>query len=777
MVTTTACRPEQPLVDDVVPRSYLRNVPLTDGTRASIASRPRANQSMIRAYAGPAVSNYAHVCGRIRGLATSRALRDSNDAAGVRCSPSVPTRQQEPVSFKGYTLNPFQVAAAEAIEDGHNVLLAAPTGAGKTLVAEYAIEHAVRQGRRAIYTSPIKALSNQKFRDFKNDGLRVGLMTGDLTLDPDAPLVIMTTEIFRNAVFEDPERFRDTDFAIFDEVHFVDDVERGTVWEESLIFAPEHVRFVGLSATIANLHEFGDWVREVRQQQLTVIEHKKRPVPLSHRLFHQDAGVFQLSQRARAITFHERAIAREQRHHERDHRVSKRERLRSKWGDKRERARGKRHRFGPRPYVMLLDELQRRQLLPALYFCFSRKECEIKAERSMGRRLLSRQERGQVEQLFYEICDRFELDPSQDPALLAVLGRALVGVGYHHAGMLPIHKEVVERLFTSGHLKLLFTTETFALGINMPARTAVFDLLRKYDGVQMNYMKARDYLQMAGRAGRQGLDKTGLVISILEDEDLMEAPLSRYHSGKVEGITSRFNLSYSTILNLYDRLGSKGLQEAYDSSFSAYQAMKGSAATRQKKRAAAHAALASRVNVLRAAGYLGPEGLEPRGRVAQRINGYEIQAAELLFSGVLEEMDIHQLAATFTSLIHEERRRADPRQTPRDHGPLMRKATQAVRRFRDIESQQGILNPIKEPDWGIAAAVDCWSRGGDIDDLERLSHGDAGDVVRTLRMAIQMMRQVATQVGKHEQLGARLEEAIVSVNRDAVDAKRQFELG
>jgi len=682
-----------------------------------------------------------------------------------------------PIAFKGYTLNPFQVKAAEAIEAGHNVLLAAPTGSGKTLVAEYAIEHAIRQGKRAIYTSPIKALSNQKFRDFKNEGLRVGLMTGDLTLDPDAPLVIMTTEIFRNAVFEDPKRFEQTDFAIFDEVHFVDDVDRGTVWEESLIFAPEHVRFVGLSATIANLHEFGEWIREVRKQDLAVIEHQKRPVPLSHRLFHQDAGVFQLSQRRRAITLHERALARDKKHHERDHRVSKRERLRSKWGDKRERARGKRHRFGPRPYVMLLDEIQNRELLPALYFCFSRKECEIKAERSMGRRLLNRSERAKIEDLFYEVCDRFELDPAQDPALVAILGRALTGVGFHHAGMLPIHKEVVERLFTSGNLKLLFTTETFALGINMPARTAIFDLLRKFDGVQMNYMKARDYLQMAGRAGRQGLDKSGLVISILEDEDLLEAPLSRYHSGKVEAITSRFNLSYSTILNLYDRLGSKGLQEAYDSSFLAFQAMKGSAATRQKKRAAAHAALASRVNVLREAGYLDKDGLLPRGKIAQTINGYEIQAAELLFSGVLEEMDIHQLAATFTSLIHEERRRVDPRQHARQPGLLMQQVNQAVRRFRDVESQQGVLNPIKEPDWGMAPAVDCWSRGGDVDDLERLSSGDAGDAVRTLRMAIQMMRQVSLQIGKREQLSARLEEAIVAVNRDVVDAKRQFELG
>jgi superfamily II RNA helicase len=466
------------------------------------------------------------------------------------------------MQFKGYTLNAFQVEAAAAIDAGKNVLLAAPTGSGKTLVAEYAIAQAARSGRRAIYTSPIKALSNQKFRDLKQEGMRVGLMTGDLTLDPDAPLVIMTTEIFRNAVFEDPRRFDDTDVAIFDEVHFVDDKDRGTVWEESLIFAPPHVRFVGLSATIANLHEFGGWIRSVRPHDLAVIEHTRRPVPLSHRLFHPDAGVFQLAQRPRAIAFHERAAARDQRH---GTRAGRRERERSHWGDKRERAQGRRLAVGPRPYQLLLDEVQFRRLLPCLYFCFSRKECEIKAERSMHRRLLDRAERESLQGLFEDVCARFELQPDADPGLRGILGRGLQGVGFHHAGMLPIHKEVVERLFTSGLLKLLFTTETFALGINMPARTVVFDLLRKFDGVQMDYMKSRDYLQMAGRAGRQGLDKSGLVISILEDEDLQAAPLSRYHSGKVEPITSRFNLSYSTILNLHDRLGGKALLDAYAS--------------------------------------------------------------------------------------------------------------------------------------------------------------------------------------------------------------------
>jgi len=684
------------------------------------------------------------------------------------------TADPAPKEFKGYTLNEFQRLAAAAIDNHQNVLLAAPTGSGKTLVAEYAIACAIRSGRRAIYTSPIKALSNQKFRDLRGEGLRVGLMTGDLTLDPDAPLVIMTTEIFRNAVFEDPERFADTEFMIFDEVHFVDDVDRGTVWEESLIFAPPHVRFVGLSATIANLHQFGDWLRTVRSQPLTVIEHTRRPVPLSHRLFHPDAGVFQLAERPRAITFHERAVARDQRH---GTRTGRREAERGRWGDKRERGQGRRVFVGPRPYQQLLDELQQRQLLPLLYFCFSRKECEIKAERSMHRRLLDRAERQRMQDLFAEICTRFEIDADADPGLRGILGRALMGIGYHHAGMLPIHKEVVERLFTSGLLKLLFTTETFALGINMPARTVVFDLLRKFDGVQMDYMKSRDYLQMAGRAGRQGLDKSGLVIAMLEDQDLMEAPLSRYHSGKVEPINSRFNLSYSTILNLYDRLGSKGLLAAYDRSFAAFQATTGSAATRTKKRNAANAALLVRVQVLRDAGYLDDDGLLPRGRVAQRINGYEIQATELLFSGALETMDLHQLAATFAALIHEERRRAGPHGHRRQPGPLMQAAGDAVRRFRAIELLQGIELPIKEPDWGIAAAVDCWSRGGSVDDLERLAHTDAGDVVRTLRMAIQMMRQVRQQVGKNEVLGARLDEAVVAINRDVVDARRQFELG
>lgn len=665
--------------------------------------------------------------------------------------------------FKGYTLNAFQVKAATAISAGKNVLLSAPTGSGKTLVAEYAIETAVRQGRRAIYTAPIKALSNQKFRDFKEDGLQVGLMTGDLTLEPHAPVVIMTTEIFRNSVFEDPLRFEDVDFVIFDEIHFLDDPERGTVWEESLIFAPQHVRFVGLSATISNLDQFGKWLAKIRTHELEVIRHDQRPVPLEYRLFHHKAGLFDLSQKKRAMLTIQR--------------YDRKDEIRSRGRRGRHE---RRPRFEPRSAhissLALLDLLTHDGLLPVLYFCFSRKEVEIKAEKNLVRNLLHQRERTAIDQLFLDICKKFELDPRTDPALRDIRMRAARGVGFHHAGMLPIHKEVVERLFTSGLVKMLFTTETFALGINMPARTVVFDSLKKFDGVSFDYMKARDFLQMAGRAGRQGIDDAGLVIPVVEPEDLQAAPLKELFGGKVEPITSRFNLSYSTILNLYERMG-KDLVQAYDRSFAAFQAETGGQKSREKKRAAARAALLAKIAILEKAGFLDDQGLLARGRIAQQINGYEIQVTELLMSGVLDRMSMEELAATFTAIVHEERRNDDARPGRNQLGPLAPAVERAISRFTAIEASFGVDSTIKMPDWGAVPAVVAWTGDATIEEVERMISGEAGDFVRTLRMAIQMMRQLRKALSGDYPLLDRLDEAIVAVNRDEVDAKRQFELG
>jgi len=411
-----------------------------------------------------------------------------------------------------------------------------------------------------------------------------------------------------------------------------------------------------------------------------------------------------------------------------------------------------------------------------LFFCFSRKECEIKARHNKHRRLLTGNQRRQIDGLFEELCKTVELDPDVDQELRDIHHRCVRGVGYHHAGMLPIHKEIVERLFTSGLLQLLFTTETFALGINMPARTVVFDSLRKFDGVSFDFMKARDYMQMAGRAGRQGIDTEGLVISILDDEDLGDAPLTNLFGGKVEPIISKFNMSYSTILNLFEHLGGQ-LMQAYDRSFAAFQAESGSRKKRERIRKAERAALRARVHVLEEAGYMDEDGLLPRGRLARRINGYEIQVTELLFDGVLDHMDMHQLAATFTALVYEERRRDNPRPTKGALGSLARRVEKSVNRFIAVEARAGFKDTIKPPCFAIAAATDAWSRGASLEEVEDLAGQDGGDVVRTMRMAVQMMRQLRIALGEDYALSDRLMEAGVSINRDVVDAKRQFELG
>jgi superfamily II RNA helicase len=558
---------------------------------------------------------------------------------------------------------------------------------------------------------------------------------------------------------------------IFDEIHFLDDPERGTVWEESLLFAPPHVRFVGLSATIANLAQFGKWLAEVRPHELEVIRHDRRPVPLDQRLFHPATGLFNLAQRKRAIQAMQRLSTR----------TAETRRSHRGRGAQDRGSHGRRERRierGPHPAQVVMDDLQRRRLLPALFFCFSRRECEIKAERNLHRRLLGREERAKMHALFEEICHKFELDPERDPALHGIERRALHGLGYHHAGMLPIHKEVVERLFTSGLLKLLFTTETFALGINMPARTVVFDSLRKFDGVSFDYMSARDYMQMAGRAGRQGIDKAGLVISILDDEALVEAPLPGLFGGKVEPIQSRFNLSYSTIINLWERMQEE-LLDAYDRSFAAFQSRTGSQKKRDRSRSRARAALRARIDVLHEAGYLDEvEGLLSRGRLAKQINGYEIQCTELLLSGVLDDCDMHELAAVFTAIVHEARRGQDGARGLRAlPGGMVRRAENAVRRFMAIELQHGFRDTVKPMDFSISSAVLAWSQGCTMHELERNAGVDGGDVVRTLRMAIQMMRQVRAALSGDYDLIDRLAEAIVAINRDEVDAKRQFELG
>ncbi len=683
-------------------------------------------------------------------------------------------------TFRGKTLFPFQARAAQAIEDGKSVVVAAPTGAGKTLVADLAIERALAVGRRVIYTSPIKALSNQKFRDFRAQygEERVGIMTGDVTIAADAALLIMTTEIFRNTLFEAPERLAAFDFVVFDEVHYLDDLERGTVWEESIIYAPPHVRIVALSATVPNVDELAAWIEEVRGSEVEVIVETERPVPLVHKVWvpaKGPRGVDEL-QRASADEYVERS----------------RDRFRRGSGRGGRGSRGHEEAL-EKATGLLLAHLRDRDLLPALYFVFSRRDCERLARAHAGLDLLSDEERVRLLALLDELATRYEV--ADAPSTRELRRLTTHGVLYHHAGMLPIDKEIVERLFTTGAIRLLFATETFALGVNMPARTVCFHDLRKFDGIKVNLLRTRDYWQMAGRAGRQGIDSVGHVFAILDERHVDWRDVSRLQSGLSEPVRSRFNLDYSTILNLYARIGDR-VADAWRRSFARFHSTwdpKAGAVRRKSPRrtrkdappswddgpggAAAARAIQARLDVLREHDYLDGNGLTRKGRITAKINGYEIACTEAYESGILGRCDAVETAMLFASIAYEARPADECDPPVRGLRKLLGPFRDRVAQFRDTERWAGVVNEVRLPEPLITGVAEAWAEGERFEVLESMCTMAPGDLVRIFRMTIQLLRQMFHAIPRGDPIQEVLKEAIARIDRDVVDAKRQLELG
>jgi superfamily II RNA helicase len=463
--------------------------------------------------------------------------------------------------YKQYELDRFQEDAISSIEQDHSVIVAAPTGAGKTLIAEYVVEKHIEAGKQIIYTAPIKALSNQKYRDFSRDyGDKVGIVTGDVVINADAPTLVMTTEIFRNTIFDDPDSLKDVRYVIFDEIHYIDDVQRGTVWEESIIFAPQHINFLCLSATISNLEEFADWMRSVRSNRIDVVSETERPVPLEYRLYLQGHGLGwldELKEVKDALAAKDQLPVAVLRGLERARHASPLRLMQPVVTGVEELA-----------GADLIEHIQLNDQLPCLYFSLSRRSCEEKALDNTDRDFLDAEERELILDEYDRLCERYGIQEDRSAEQL----RALVehGVAYHHAGMLPTLKEVVERLFTLGHIKLLFTTETFALGINMPACTVVLDSISKFDGVQFRCLKSREYHQMAGRAGRRGIDTKGFIYACIDMEFNEYEDVEKVVSGDIESIESQFDLFYSSILNLHHKHG-ENIYDVCEKSLSNHQ--------------------------------------------------------------------------------------------------------------------------------------------------------------------------------------------------------------
>ncbi|KAI8617210.1 rRNA-processing arch domain-containing protein [Chytriomyces sp. MP71] len=505
-------------------------------------------------------------------------------------SPEIPARTYP------FILDPFQATAIAAIERNESVLVSAHTSAGKTVVAEYAIAQSLREKQRVIYTSPIKkrmkvtvkqeevgwskssiregseswktvwawtpqeqfyedltmkhlnqALSNQKYRELLQEFGDVGLMTGDVTISPNASCLVMTTEILRSMLYRGSEMMREVGWVIFDEVHYMREKTRGVVWEETLILLPDKVHHVFLSATIPNAMQFAQWICNVHKQPCHVVYTDYRPTPLQHYLFPSNAEGIHL-------VVDEKSVFREDNFQRAIGSLADGDAASGGAGGKKKGgARGKGGskdmNKGPSDLFKIIKMIMMKNYHPVIVFAFSKRECESNALQLSKMDFNLDAERDMVASVFNNAISVLNEDDRQLPQIEHILPLLKRGIGVHHSGLLPILKEVIEILFQEGLIKVLFATETFSIGLNMPAKTVVFTAVKKWDGKENRYLSGGEYIQMSGRAGRRGLDDRGIVILMI-DEKIEPSVAKSMLKGESDRLDSAFHLTYNMILNL-----------------------------------------------------------------------------------------------------------------------------------------------------------------------------------------------------------------------------------
>ncbi|MFI9310127.1 DEAD/DEAH box helicase [Streptomyces triculaminicus] len=482
-----------------------------------------------------------------------------------------------------FELDPFQIEACKALEAGKGVLVAAPTGSGKTIVGEFAVHLALTQGRKCFYTTPIKALSNQKYNDLvrRYGAAKVGLLTGDNSVNADAPVLVMTTEVLRNMLYAGSQALIGLGHVVMDEVHYLSDRFRGAVWEEVIIHLPESVTLVSLSATVSNAEEFGDWLDTVRGDTEVIVA-EERPVPLwqhvlagrrMYDLFEEETDHGGRGAARREVNPDLLRMARM----ENSRVYNPRERRRGKMVREadRERERRQRSRIWTPGRPEVIERLDAEGLLPAITFIFSRAGCEAAVQQCLyaGLRLNDDAARARVREIVEERCAPI---PDEDLHVLGYfewLEGLERGIAAHHAGMLPTFKEVVEELFVKGLVKAVFATETLALGINMPARTVVLEKLVKWNGEQHADITPGEYTQLTGRAGRRGIDIEGHAV-VLWQRAMDPAALAGLAGTRTYPLRSSFKPSYNMAVNLVSQFGRHRSRELLETSFAQFQADK-----------------------------------------------------------------------------------------------------------------------------------------------------------------------------------------------------------
>ena len=672
----------------------------------------------------------------------------------------------------GFVLDEFQRRAIEHLDAGRSVLVSAPTGSGKTVVADHAVDLALAANRRAFYTTPIKALSNQKYRDLRSrlGPQRVGLLTGDNVIAGEADVVVMTTEVLRNMLYAGSVDVR-LGAVVLDEVHFLEDPYRGPVWEEVILHLPAAVTLVCLSATVSNHGELGRWLQQVRGPTAVVAE-SRRPVPLTnlYAVGRRRSDAVQIvptlldgRSNPKGRRFDAPAALRRPRQSDRSRERRELDQPRRS-GPPVRRGHHRGLPWRPPRRLDLLAEMSERGLLPVIWFVFSRKGCDQAAARLArdGVRYTDDAEAARIDELVEARVGRL------DPADLAALGargwaaRMRLGVASHHAGMVPVFKEAVERCFAEGLVKVVFATETLALGVNMPARSVVIDKLMKYDGQRTAPLSAAQYTQFTGRAGRRGIDEAGWAVALWSPECTFEE-VAQLASSRSFELRSVFRPTYNMVAGLLSRMPAEEARDLLARSFAQYQADAGSSPVSLSRQFDAV------VSVLRRRGHLDGWMLTPSGSLVGRIfHEMDLCVAETLSGGLLDGLSAPELASVLSAFTYEHR---SPGPRPEVWIPSgsayrrLRRIGSALDDLRRAERDSG-AGPTRLLETGFAPAAHRWASGEPFGVL--MDEGfSAGDFVRNVKQLIDLARQIAA-VAPAPGTARAARQAVEALNRGVV---------
>ena len=667
----------------------------------------------------------------------------------------------------GFSLDDYQIEACRHLEEGSGVLVAAPTGAGKTVVGEFAVHLAIEAGKKCFYTTPIKALSNQKYHDLVQvlGPDRVGLLTGDQVVNSEAQIAVMTTEVLRNMIYAGSPTLAGLEFVVMDEVHYLSDPFRGPVWEEVILGLDPAVKIVGLSATVSNVEEFGAWMAKVRGNIATVVS-ERRPVPLYQHvfagkrmmdLFQGDAPTAggdvsaQVNPELIRLASTESKVMRDD---------SRRLRGRSGHGKKGSQSNvggGVHGKWAARSHLVprrtaVVTELDRLDLLPAIYFIFSRQGCDQAVARLVddGVWLTT----GSQRQALKQIAERSitglgpdDLDALKYRSWLEAFTR---GIAAHHAGLLPMFKMAVEEAFSSGLVKVVFATETLALGINMPARTVVLDRLVKYNGASHADITPGEYTQLTGRAGRRGIDVEGHAV-VTWQAGLDPRGLAGLASRRTYPLRSAFTPTYNMAVNLIGSMGAHRATQILENSFAQFHSDYVRASGPAGAKARSHTLVTkfeSICLVLQSLGYIDGDPLQvtQAGSMLTRLYGsHDLLIAEAVQASVFDHLSLPSLAATLSGLVYEARmadRRTDFRMPDRDSAQAVEKLRKMWRQLHLLERDHR-LDSSPQLDLGFARPAHAWASGASLGEIVDMTGIAAGDFVRWIRQCVDCAGQIA----------------------------------